>query len=111
MTGSGAKPTGPKATKARSDDAAVDPVPGDESEEDDAKVHPIPGGIKRWAVTQMYKFCVEYGLQQVWVYLRENMGALGPLRTRRDPGTEDYDDSGKPVSAAHRFECIYSPIC
>jgi hypothetical protein len=34
--------------------------------------HPSAEGIKRWAVTQMYKFCVEHGLPEVWVYLWEN---------------------------------------
>lgn len=34
--------------------------------------HPSAEGIKRWAVTQMYKFCVEHGLREVWAYLWEN---------------------------------------
>ncbi|KAJ7774147.1 hypothetical protein DFH07DRAFT_988137 [Mycena maculata] len=34
--------------------------------------HPSPEGIKRWAVLQMYKFCVEHGLPEVWAYLWEN---------------------------------------
>jgi hypothetical protein len=34
--------------------------------------HPSPEGIKRWAVSQMYKFCVEHGLREVWAYLWEN---------------------------------------
>ncbi|KAJ7909714.1 hypothetical protein B0H13DRAFT_2330063 [Mycena leptocephala] len=34
--------------------------------------HPSPEGIKRWAVLQMYKFCVEHGLREVWAYLWEN---------------------------------------
>jgi hypothetical protein len=34
--------------------------------------HPSAEGIKRWAVTQMYKFCVENGLREVWAYLWEN---------------------------------------
>ncbi|KAJ6571057.1 hypothetical protein B0H19DRAFT_987718 [Mycena capillaripes] len=33
---------------------------------------PSPEGIKRWAVSQMYKFCVEHGLREVWAYLWEN---------------------------------------
>ncbi|KAJ7712298.1 hypothetical protein B0H16DRAFT_1437028 [Mycena metata] len=33
---------------------------------------PNPEGIKRWAVQQMYKFCVEHGLRAVWAYLWEN---------------------------------------
>jgi hypothetical protein len=33
---------------------------------------PNSDGIKRWAVSQMYKFCVEHGLREVWVYLWEN---------------------------------------
>ncbi|KAJ6483695.1 hypothetical protein DFH09DRAFT_1340301 [Mycena vulgaris] len=33
---------------------------------------PSPEGIKRWAVQQMYKFCVEHGLPEVWAYLWEN---------------------------------------
>ncbi|KAJ6552665.1 hypothetical protein DFH09DRAFT_925044 [Mycena vulgaris] len=33
---------------------------------------PSPEGIKRWAVMQMYKFCVEHALQEVWAYLWEN---------------------------------------
>ncbi|KAJ7342562.1 hypothetical protein DFH08DRAFT_1012256 [Mycena albidolilacea] len=34
--------------------------------------HPSAEGIKRWAVSQMYKFCVEHGLREVWAYLWEN---------------------------------------
>ncbi|KAJ7757209.1 hypothetical protein DFH07DRAFT_742226, partial [Mycena maculata] len=34
--------------------------------------HPSPEGIKRWAITQMYKFCVENDLREVWAYLWEN---------------------------------------
>ncbi|KAJ7621731.1 hypothetical protein DFH06DRAFT_1273581 [Mycena polygramma] len=34
--------------------------------------HPSPEGIKRWAVMQMYKFCVEHELREVWAYLWEN---------------------------------------
>ncbi|KAJ6617365.1 hypothetical protein B0H10DRAFT_1760364, partial [Mycena sp. CBHHK59/15] len=34
--------------------------------------HPSPKGIKCWAVLQMYKFCVEHGLLEVWAYLWEN---------------------------------------
>ena len=42
--------------------------------------HPlIPGygppdatGIKRWAVQQMYNFCVKHELPEVWAYLWEN---------------------------------------
>ncbi|KAJ7029465.1 hypothetical protein C8F04DRAFT_41119 [Mycena alexandri] len=34
--------------------------------------HPSPEGIKRWAVSQMYKFCVEHDLREVWAYLWEN---------------------------------------
>ncbi|KAF7368182.1 SWIM-type domain-containing protein [Mycena venus] len=34
--------------------------------------HPSLEGTKRWAVTQMYKFCVEHGLREVWAYLWEN---------------------------------------
>jgi hypothetical protein len=34
--------------------------------------HPSDEGIKRWAVSQMYKFCVEHGLHEVWAYLWEN---------------------------------------
>ncbi|KAJ7246826.1 hypothetical protein B0H12DRAFT_1220454 [Mycena haematopus] len=34
--------------------------------------HPSPEGIRRWAVLQMYKFCVEAGLREVWAYLWEN---------------------------------------
>ncbi|KAJ6558978.1 hypothetical protein B0H10DRAFT_2369275 [Mycena sp. CBHHK59/15] len=33
---------------------------------------PSPEGIKRWAVMQMYKFCVEHALREVWAYLWEN---------------------------------------
>ncbi|KAJ7789309.1 hypothetical protein B0H14DRAFT_2944863 [Mycena olivaceomarginata] len=33
---------------------------------------PNPEGIRRWAVMQMYKFCVEHGLPEVWAYLWEN---------------------------------------
>ncbi|KAJ7697483.1 hypothetical protein B0H17DRAFT_870000, partial [Mycena rosella] len=33
---------------------------------------PSPEGIKRWAVQQMYKFCVEHGLPEVWAYVWEN---------------------------------------
>ncbi|KAF7350610.1 SWIM-type domain-containing protein [Mycena sanguinolenta] len=34
--------------------------------------HPSAEGIRRWAVLQMYKFCVEAGLREVWAYLWEN---------------------------------------
>ncbi|KAJ7625689.1 hypothetical protein FB45DRAFT_979820 [Roridomyces roridus] len=34
--------------------------------------HPSREGIKRWAVSQMYKFCVENDLPEVWAYLWEN---------------------------------------
>ncbi|KAJ6614377.1 hypothetical protein B0H10DRAFT_1803689 [Mycena sp. CBHHK59/15] len=34
--------------------------------------HPSPEGIKRWAVLQMYRFCVDNGLREVWAYLWEN---------------------------------------
>ncbi|KAJ7218618.1 hypothetical protein GGX14DRAFT_533331 [Mycena pura] len=34
--------------------------------------HPSSEGIKHWAVMQMYKFCVEHTLQEVWAYLWEN---------------------------------------
>ncbi|KAJ7143889.1 hypothetical protein C8R44DRAFT_141341 [Mycena epipterygia] len=34
--------------------------------------HPSPEGIRRWAVLQMYKFCVKHGLQEVWAYLWGN---------------------------------------
>ncbi|KAF8209015.1 hypothetical protein K438DRAFT_1754068 [Mycena galopus ATCC 62051] len=34
--------------------------------------HPSPEGIRRWAVCQMYKFCVEHELREVWAYLWEN---------------------------------------
>ncbi|KAJ6586095.1 hypothetical protein B0H19DRAFT_1250823 [Mycena capillaripes] len=34
--------------------------------------HPSREGIRRWAVTQMYKFCVKHGLPDVWAYLWEN---------------------------------------
>ncbi|KAJ7642146.1 hypothetical protein FB45DRAFT_365933 [Roridomyces roridus] len=34
--------------------------------------HPSPEGIRRWAVLQMYKFCVEHDLREVWAYLWEN---------------------------------------
>ncbi|KAJ7307825.1 hypothetical protein DFH08DRAFT_975430 [Mycena albidolilacea] len=34
--------------------------------------HPSAEGIKRWAVSQMYKFCVKHGLREVWAYLWEN---------------------------------------
>ncbi|KAJ7220474.1 hypothetical protein GGX14DRAFT_674827 [Mycena pura] len=33
---------------------------------------PNPDGIKCWAVSQMYKFCVDHGLREVWAYLWEN---------------------------------------
>ncbi|KAJ6586656.1 hypothetical protein B0H10DRAFT_1832240 [Mycena sp. CBHHK59/15] len=34
--------------------------------------HPSPEGIRRWAVLQMYKFCLEHDLREVWAYLWEN---------------------------------------
>ncbi|KAJ7934879.1 hypothetical protein B0H13DRAFT_2481333, partial [Mycena leptocephala] len=34
--------------------------------------HPSAEGIRRWAVLQMYKFCFEHGLREVWAYLWEN---------------------------------------
>ncbi|KAJ7336982.1 hypothetical protein DFH08DRAFT_656040, partial [Mycena albidolilacea] len=34
--------------------------------------HLSPKGIKCWAVLQMYKFCVEHNLREVWAYLWEN---------------------------------------
>ncbi|KAJ7850525.1 hypothetical protein B0H14DRAFT_3664816 [Mycena olivaceomarginata] len=34
--------------------------------------HPSSEGIRRWAVMQMYKFCFEHGLREVWAYLWEN---------------------------------------
>jgi len=33
---------------------------------------PEPIGIKRWAVQQMYNFCVKHELPEVWAYLWEN---------------------------------------
>ncbi|KAJ6607050.1 hypothetical protein B0H10DRAFT_2073246 [Mycena sp. CBHHK59/15] len=33
---------------------------------------PTAEGIKRWAVSQIYQFCVEHGLREVWAYLWEN---------------------------------------
>jgi len=33
---------------------------------------PDPGSIKRWAVQQMYGFCVKHELPEVWAYLWEN---------------------------------------
>jgi hypothetical protein len=35
-------------------------------------VHPSAEGIRCWAVLQMYKFCFEHGLREVWAYLWEN---------------------------------------
>jgi len=49
--------------------------------------HPSPEGIRKWAVLQMYKFCVEHNLREVWAYLWENwyparpLGAVGTLST------------------------------
>lgn len=40
--------------------------------------HPSPEGIREWAVKQMYTYCVENDLQEVWAYLWENW-----YRTRR----------------------------
>lgn len=34
--------------------------------------HPSPAGIREWAVKQMYTFCVNNDLQEVWAYLWEN---------------------------------------
>ncbi|KAJ6523472.1 hypothetical protein DFH09DRAFT_1329961 [Mycena vulgaris] len=34
--------------------------------------HPSPAGIREWAVRQMYTFCVEHDLREVWAYLWEN---------------------------------------
>jgi hypothetical protein len=33
---------------------------------------PTPAGIREWAVRQMYTFCVENDLREVWAYLWEN---------------------------------------
>jgi hypothetical protein len=33
---------------------------------------PTAAGIKRWAVQQMYNFCVKHELREVWAYLWEN---------------------------------------
>ncbi|KAI6030968.1 hypothetical protein F5J12DRAFT_708970, partial [Pisolithus orientalis] len=35
-------------------------------------LHPSPAGICQWPVKQMYKFCEEHNLQEVWAYLWEN---------------------------------------
>ncbi|KAJ7475022.1 hypothetical protein FB451DRAFT_1034721, partial [Mycena latifolia] len=34
--------------------------------------HPSPAGIREWAVKQMYDFCFENDLPEVWAYLWEN---------------------------------------
>lgn len=34
--------------------------------------HPSPRGIREWAVKQMYQFCLERDLREVWAYLWEN---------------------------------------
>jgi hypothetical protein len=34
--------------------------------------HPSPEGIRAWAVKQMYEYCVENDLWEVWAYLWEN---------------------------------------
>jgi hypothetical protein len=34
--------------------------------------YPSAEGIKKWAVQQMYNFCMKYDLRKVWAYLREN---------------------------------------
>ena len=31
-----------------------------------------PEGIKAWAVKQIYEFCVDHGLPNLWAYLWEN---------------------------------------
>ncbi|KAJ7314256.1 hypothetical protein DFH08DRAFT_972997 [Mycena albidolilacea] len=41
--------------------------------------HPSAEGIKHWAVSQMYKFCVEHGLREVWAYLWENFLSRHPI--------------------------------
>jgi hypothetical protein len=33
---------------------------------------PTPEGIREWAVKQMYKYCVDHDLREVWAYLWEN---------------------------------------
>ena len=33
---------------------------------------PTPEGIKAWAVKQIYEFCVDHGLPNLWAYLWEN---------------------------------------
>ena len=33
---------------------------------------PTPEGIKTWAVKQMYEFCVQHKLPNLWAYLWEN---------------------------------------
>ncbi|KAF8209756.1 hypothetical protein K438DRAFT_1571712, partial [Mycena galopus ATCC 62051] len=34
--------------------------------------HPSPAGIREWAVKQMYTFCFDNNLPEVWAYLWEN---------------------------------------
>ncbi|KAJ3529727.1 hypothetical protein NM688_g7813 [Phlebia brevispora] len=34
--------------------------------------HPSPEGIREWAVNEMYMFCVDHDLREVWAYLWEN---------------------------------------
>ncbi|KAJ3542994.1 hypothetical protein NM688_g5915 [Phlebia brevispora] len=34
--------------------------------------HPSPEGIREWAVREIYNFCVDHDLREVWAYLWEN---------------------------------------
>jgi hypothetical protein len=38
---------------------------------------PTPSGIKEWAVRQIYQFCVQNDLREVWAYLWENWYRAG----------------------------------
>jgi hypothetical protein len=39
--------------------------------------HPSKDGIKYWAVNQMYNYCVEHDLRELWAYLWENWYCAG----------------------------------
>jgi hypothetical protein len=69
--------------------------------------HPSPEGIKKWAIQQMYNFCVKHDLCEVWAYLWENWYRKGQweLHASLDTHLKDHYDSGKPVSTRHAISC------
>lgn len=53
---------------------------------------PEPIGIKRWAVQQMYNFCVKHELPEVWAYLWENWYRKGHWELWPTACTISYQD-------------------